>query len=66
MHLEDAIDVLVNGDGNTNAAAKFAVGTLPIGGTAGTLTYILNCHETRLAVIENHAVKQPKKLGSPT
>ncbi|PKM72486.1 MAG: phage major capsid protein [Firmicutes bacterium HGW-Firmicutes-16] len=39
MHLEDAIDVLVNGDGNTNAASKFAVGTLPISGTAGTLTY---------------------------
>lgn len=39
MHLEDAIDVIVNGDGNSNAASKFAVGTLPIGGTAGTLTY---------------------------
>ena len=39
MHLEDAIDVLVNGDGNNNAAVKFAVGTSPITGTAGTLTY---------------------------
>jgi len=39
MHLEDAIDVLANGDGNSNAAGKFAVGTSPISGTAGTLTY---------------------------
>ena len=39
MHLEDAIDVIVNGDGNANAADKFAVGTAPIGGTAGTLSY---------------------------
>ena len=39
MHLEDAIDVIVNGDGNSNASSKFAVGTLPISGTAGTLTY---------------------------
>ncbi len=27
------------GDGNSNAASKFAVGTLPISGTAGKLTY---------------------------
>ena len=39
MHLEDAIDVLVNGDGNDNAAQAFTVGTPPIGGAAGTLTY---------------------------
>ncbi len=39
MHLEDAIEVLVNGDGNSNAASKFKVGTSPISGTAGTLTY---------------------------
>lgn len=39
MHLEDAIDVLVNGDGNSNPAAAFAVGTSPIGGAKGTLTY---------------------------
>jgi len=39
MHLEDAIDVLVNGDGNSNAAVSFEVGTSPISGTAGTLTY---------------------------
>jgi len=37
--LEDAIDVLENGDGNGNPAQKLAVGTAPIGGTAGTLTY---------------------------
>lgn len=37
--LEDAIDVLENGDGNGNAAAKLKVGTAPIGGTAGTLKY---------------------------
>ena len=39
MHLEDAIDVLLNGDGNGNPADVFTVGTDPIGGTAGTLTY---------------------------
>ena len=39
MHLEDAIDVLLNGDGNGNPAQSFTVGTKPIGGTSGTLTY---------------------------
>ena len=39
MHLEDAIDVITNGDGNTNSADAFAVGDATIGGTAGTLTY---------------------------
>ena len=39
MHAADAIDVLVNGDGNNNAAAVYTVGTSPITGTAGTLTY---------------------------
>ena len=39
MHLKDAIDVLVNGDGNSNAAAKLTVGTTPMSGTKGTLTY---------------------------
>ena len=38
MRLEDAIDVLINGDGNDNAAQSLAVGT-DIDGTAGTLTY---------------------------
>ena len=37
--LEDAIDVLENGDGNENPAQKLKVGTAPIGGTAGKLTY---------------------------
>jgi len=37
--LEDAIDVLENGDGNDNPARKYSVGTHPMGGTAGTLTY---------------------------
>ena len=39
MHLEDAIDVLQNGDGNNNAAQTYQVGTDPISGTAGTLSY---------------------------
>ena len=37
MHLEDAIDVITNGDGNSNAAAAYTVAGL--GGTAGTLSY---------------------------
>ena len=39
MHLEDAIDVIRNGDGNNNAAVTCKVGTSPISGTAGTLSY---------------------------
>lgn len=39
MHLQDAVDVLVNGDGNNNAAASLAIGTSPISGTSGTLAY---------------------------
>ena len=39
MHLKDAIDVLTNGDGNNNAAGTYQVGTSPISGTAGTLSY---------------------------
>ncbi len=39
MHLEDAIDVIANGDGNSNAATAYTVGDATIGGTAGTLTY---------------------------
>jgi len=35
----DAVEVLLNGDGNENAAPAFQVGTSPIGGTAGTLDY---------------------------
>ena len=29
MHLQDAVDVITNGDGNDNAAEVFTVGTLP-------------------------------------
>ena len=39
MHLEDAIKVLCDGDGNKNPAQVFSVGTKPISGTAGTLSY---------------------------
>lgn len=39
MHLQDAIDVIVNGDGNSNPAKVLKVSTGPIGGTAGTLSY---------------------------
>ena len=39
MHVADAIDVLLHGDGNSNAAAVYTVGTDPISGAAGTLTY---------------------------
>lgn len=39
MHLDDAIDVIKNGDGNSNAAESFTIGDAAIGGTAGTLTY---------------------------
>ncbi len=39
MHLEDAIDVLLHGDGNENPAKEYTVGSDPIGGSSGTLTY---------------------------
>ncbi|MDO4314844.1 MAG: phage major capsid protein [Oscillospiraceae bacterium] len=39
MHLEDAIQVLRDGDGNANGAVKLTVGTKPISGTRGTLSY---------------------------
>jgi len=39
MQVADAIDVLVNGDGNNNAATTYAIGTSPISGTSSTLTY---------------------------
>ena len=38
MHLKDAIDVLVNGDGNSNAAAKLTIGTTPMSGTWPSMT----------------------------
>lgn len=37
--LGDAVDVLMNGDGNDNGAAVFNVGSSPISGTGGTLGY---------------------------
>ena len=39
MHLEDAVKVLMDGDGNDNAAQVYQVGTSPIGGKSGTLSY---------------------------
>jgi hypothetical protein len=39
MHLEDAINVIINGDGNGNPADSFKIGDTNIGGTAGTLSY---------------------------
>ncbi|MBR3752292.1 MAG: phage major capsid protein [Ruminiclostridium sp.] len=39
MHVADAIDVLLNGDGNSNAAAVYTIGTGDIGGNAGALSY---------------------------
>lgn len=39
MHLDDAISVIVDGDGNNNAAECFTIGDSNIGGTAGTLNY---------------------------
>lgn len=39
MHLDDAIQVITDGDGNGNAAKQFTVGDSIIGGTAGTLDY---------------------------
>ena len=39
MHLKAAVEVLVKGDGNNNAAASFTIGDSPLSGTAGTLTY---------------------------
>ena len=39
MHLQDAVDVLLNGDGNNNAAETLTIGTSPLSGTKGTLTY---------------------------
>ena len=39
QQVADAVDVLMNGDGNENAAIQYTVGTSPISGTRGTLTY---------------------------
>ncbi len=39
QQLADAVKVLMQGDGNDNAAAVFNIGTSPISGTKGTLGY---------------------------
>lgn len=39
MHLKDAIDAVIKGDGNDNPADSYKVGTNPIGSTAGNLNY---------------------------
>lgn len=39
MHLQDAISVILNGDGNDNAAEVLSIGKGDISGTAGTLSY---------------------------
>ena len=39
LHLEDAIRVILDGDGHNNAAQTYSVGTGLISGTAGTLSY---------------------------
>ena len=39
QQLADAVNVLVNGDGNSNAAPVFTVGASPISGTSGSLGY---------------------------
>ena len=39
QQLADAVNVLIAGDGNENAAAKYTVGTAPISGTKGKLAY---------------------------
>ena len=37
--LKDAVDVIIDGDGNENAATIFSVGSSPISGTSGKLEY---------------------------
>ena len=39
QQLADAVSVLVDGDGNGNPARTFTIGTSPMSGTKGTLTY---------------------------
>ena len=37
--LKDAVNVIINGDGNENAAIAYSVGSSPISGTSGKLEY---------------------------
>ena len=39
QQLQDAVNVILNGDGNENPAVQYTVGTSPISGTAGSLGY---------------------------
>lgn len=39
MHLADAVEVIENGDGNNNGSTIFSIGSSPISGISGTLTY---------------------------
>ena len=39
QQLDDAVNVLINGDGNENPMPIFNIGTSPMTGTKGTLTY---------------------------
>ena len=39
QQLSDAVNVLLNGDGNDNAAIQYTIGSAPISGTKGTLGY---------------------------
>ena len=39
QQLADAVEVIINGDGNNNAAKQFTIGTSPMTGTKGTLAY---------------------------
>ena len=39
QQLADAVNVILNGDGNDNAAVQFTIGTAPMSGTKGSLTY---------------------------
>ena len=39
QQLADAVNVLISGDGNENAATQYTIGTSPISGTKGTLAY---------------------------
>ena len=39
QQVADAVNVIINGDGNNNAAVQYTVGSAPISGTGGTLNY---------------------------
>ena len=39
QQLEDAVNVILNGDGNDNAAVQYTIGSTPISGTKGTIGY---------------------------